>query len=98
MKKAGNFDIWKAMAAEGLGMRISPLGNITNVAYQKKTRGTLVTIGVDGNLVAGLALQNQFIGGLLLCDREQYFATKQRLESSQDSPDGETPQAEKAVP
>lgn len=98
MKKAGNFDICKAMAAEGLDIRMSPLDNITNVTYQKRTRGTLVTIGVDGNLVASLAFQNQFIGGLLLCDREQYLATKQRLESSQDSPDGETPQAEKEDP
>ena len=43
---------------------------------------TLVSIGVDGNLVAAIGLENKFVGGLLLCDKAQYFALRDELEKS----------------
>ena len=42
--------------------------------------GTAVTIGTPGNVVAAIGLENRYVGGLLLIDREQYFAMKERLE------------------
>lgn len=80
MSKVGHFDICKAMTEENLDIRISPLDNVINL--RKVKAGTQVTIGVDGDVVAAIGIEDKFVGGLLLIDREQYFATKQRLESS----------------
>lgn len=77
-KKVGHFDICNAMSLANMDISVSPLKNIT---YLKKTKhGTEVTIGVAGDLVAAIGLQNKFVGGLMLIDREQYFQTKERLE------------------
>jgi hypothetical protein len=79
--KIGNFEIWKEMAKRNLKIQLSPSENITNASYSKKTRGTTISIGVDGNICTQIAL-GQFVGGLLLCDREQYFAIKKELEDA----------------
>ena len=79
-KKPTLFDICKEMAKRGLDIRMSMLENVTNVSYSKRCKGTDVTIGVDGNLVAAIGLDNQFVGGLLLCDRKQYFEIAKELE------------------
>jgi hypothetical protein len=83
--KPGHFEICREMAKRGMDIRMSLLENVTNVRYSKRTKGTAVTIGVDGNLVAAIGLDNKFVGGLLLCDREQYFAVAAELEK-QDAP------------
>jgi hypothetical protein len=79
-RKIGHFDICKAMAMEGLDIRIAPLENVINL--RKVKAGTQVTIGVEGDVVAAIGIENKFVGGLLLMDREQYFSTKKRLEGA----------------
>lgn len=79
--KVGHFDICRAMARGNKDIRMSLLENVTNLSYSKLTKGTTVTIGIDGNLV-GAIFNNQFVGGLILCDREQYFAMAKELEQS----------------
>ncbi len=79
-ERVGHFDICKAMTAEDLDIRIAPLDNV--ISLHKVKAGTQVTIGVAGDVVAAIGIENKFVGGLLLCDREQYFATKQALESA----------------
>jgi hypothetical protein len=79
--KAGHFDICKEMARRSMDIRMSLLENVTNVSYSKRTKGTTVSIGVHGNLVAAIGLDNKFVGGLLLCDREQYYAIARELEA-----------------
>ena len=75
----GHFDICKEMARRGMDIRMSLLENVTNLRYSKHTKGTTISIGIDGNLVADIGLKNKFVGGLLLCDREQYFAVQEEL-------------------
>lgn len=79
-KTIGHFDICKAMALEGLDIRIAPMDNVLNL--RKVKAGTQVTIGVEGDLVAAIGVENKFVGGLLLMDREQYFSVKKRLEDA----------------
>ncbi len=76
--KVGHFDICKVMALENQDIKVAPLGNITNL--RKTKAGTEVTIGISGDEVAAIAIENRYIGGLMLINREQYFATKKRLE------------------
>jgi hypothetical protein len=80
MKKPGHFAICAEMAKRGLDIRMSLLENVTDLTYNKRNGGTRVTIGIDGNLVAAIGIEQKFIGGLLLCDREQYFAIARELE------------------
>ena len=79
IKSVGHFDICKEMARRGMDIRMSTLDNVTNLRYSNRTKGTTVSIGVDGNIVAALGIHNKFVGGLLLCDREQYFALRDEL-------------------
>ena len=80
MKEVGHFDICREMARTRKDIRMSLLENVTDLRYSKRTKGTLVTIGIDGNLVAAIGLEHKFIGGLLICDKEQYMAVKRELE------------------
>jgi hypothetical protein len=80
MAKVGHFDICAEMAKRGLDIRMSLLENVTNLKYSERTKGTTVSIGVHGNVVAAIGLDNKFVGGLLLCDRAQYFAIQEELE------------------
>ncbi len=80
MKNIEHFDICKAMAAEGLDIKLSLLDNVTNL--RKRKYGTDVTIGIAGDLVAAIGLENKYVGGLLLCNREQYFATEAKLKAA----------------
>jgi hypothetical protein len=81
MSRVGHFDICKAMSLEDQDISIAPLDNITNL--RKVKAGTQITIGVAGDKVAAIALENKYVGGLLLINREQYFATKARLEAAE---------------
>ena len=65
-----NFDVLKRMGELNLDMRLAPLDNITNLRAVKA--GTQVTIGVVGNLVSALGLENKFVGGLILADKEEF--------------------------
>lgn len=76
--KIGHFDICKEMARRNKDIRMSMLENVTNLRYSKRSKGTTVSIGVDGNLV-GAIFNGKFVGGLLLCDKEQYFDIQREL-------------------
>jgi hypothetical protein len=84
--KAGHFDICREMAKRGLDIRMSLLENVTNLRYSKRNKGTTVSIGIDGNVV-GSIFNNEFVGGLLLCNKEQYFAIQKELEVQSDPAD-----------
>lgn len=77
-KKVGHFDICKEMAKRGMDIRISLLENVTNMSYSKRSKGTTVSIGIDGNIIEPL-MHGKLVGGLLLCDKEQYFAIEKEL-------------------
>ena len=79
MSTIGHFDICKAMALAELDIQLAPLSQVTDL--RKVKAGTNVTIGVAGDMVAAIALENKYIGGLLLINREQYYAMKTQLES-----------------
>jgi hypothetical protein len=80
---ASHFDVCKEMAKRNLDIRLSTLDNVTNLRYSSKTKGTTVSIEVDGNIVAAIGLDNKFVGGLLLCDRTQYFAVAHELDEAE---------------
>lgn len=81
MSKIGHFDICKQMAIENLDIQMAPLDNVTDL--RKVKAGTNVTIGVGGDMVAAIGLEHKYVGGLLLINREQYFAMKAKLEASE---------------
>jgi hypothetical protein len=72
-----NFDVLKMMGERNLSISLSPLDNITNLLKTK--HGTKVTIGVAGDVVAALGLENKFVGGLILADKEQFHAVRSEL-------------------
>jgi hypothetical protein len=80
-ERVNTFDVMKAMSAENQDIRMAPLDNVSNL--RKVKGGTLVTIGVEGDVVAAIGLEGRFVGGLILCNREQYRATEERLRSEQ---------------
>lgn len=77
--KVGHFDILKVMCERNLDIRLSTLDNITNMRLTHKKKDTDITIGFFGDVLNGI-LKGKFIGGLLLCDKEQYFKIKEELE------------------
>jgi hypothetical protein len=72
-----NFDVLKEMGQRNLKIQLAPLYNVTSL---KKTKhGTQVTIGVAGDIVAALGLENKFVGGLILADKEEFNRTKSEM-------------------
>lgn len=76
--KPGNFEIMRAMATPAGKIWMSPLDNV--LGMDKTKHGTKITIGVGIDCINGF-MQNQYVGGLYLCDRDEYVATKKRLEN-----------------
>ena len=81
--KPGHFQICDEMAKRGMDIRLSLLENITNLRLTHKGKDTDVTIGVSGNVIAQIA-EGKFVGGLLLCDKDQYFAIAKELTAKGD--------------
>jgi hypothetical protein len=79
--KVGHFDILKVMCERNMDIRLSPLDNVTNLQLVHKGKDTNVTIGCQGNVLHGI-YTGKFVGGLLLCDKEQYFKIKEELEKA----------------
>jgi hypothetical protein len=77
--KAGHFQICSEMAKRNMDIRMSLLENVTHLSYSKRTQGTTVSIGIDGNLVGAIA-KGDFVGGLLICNKEQYLALQKELD------------------
>ena len=78
-KKANSFDVMKLMSERNQDIRLSNINNVTNLTRTKQG-DTLVTIGVQGDLVAAIGIHGRFVGGLILCDRDQYRAIEKELE------------------
>lgn len=71
-----SFDVLKRMSDEGQDIRMSD--EVLHLQVVKK-RGTRVTIGIDGNVLAPIFEQK--MRAVLLCfDVAQFKATKKRLE------------------
>lgn len=75
-----NFDVLRAMGDAEQDIRVAPLSNV--IYMQRTKKGTQITIGVDGDVVAGLA-KGRFVGGLILADKEQFEAMRRALEGSE---------------
>lgn len=78
---ANAFDVMKAMSAANMDIRLAPLSNITHL--QKTKHGTLITIGVEGDVVAAIGIEGRFVGGLILCDKEQYNKVGRELDEKE---------------
>jgi hypothetical protein len=72
-----NFDVLKEMGARNMQVSLSTLDNITNL--RKIKAGTQVTIGVAGDVVAALGLENKYVGGLILADKKEFSAVKSEM-------------------
>lgn len=70
-----NFDVLKKMAADNLDIRIAT--DMLNAQMTKK--GTQVTFGVGGDVIASL-MTDKLCCCLLLWDREQFNKVKKELE------------------
>lgn len=81
----GHFDICKEMARRNMDIRLSPLDNVSNMRLVNKKRDTEITIGISGDVINPI-FRSKFVGGLMLCDKEQYFAVKKELESLKGEP------------
>jgi len=79
-QKIGWFDICKLMARRGLDIRLSTVDNITAMKTTQKGQNTAITIGITGNVISQI-YDGELIGGLLLCNREQFEAIQKELES-----------------
>jgi len=74
-----NFDVMKEMAKRNGNIRLAPLTNITRARYIEKHKGTEITIGFPGNVVAEVLLGNS-CGGLIVCGKEEFERVKAELE------------------
>jgi len=85
MPKVSPFDIMREMSSRNLDIRFSHLNNVTNL---QRTKGgdTLVTIGVAGDIVAALGVRGQFVGGLIICDKDEYHRVEAELVKLAESP------------
>ena len=79
--KPSTFDIMRVMSDRDMNIQIAPLGNVVNL--KKVKAGTEVTIGVAGDMVGSIYL-GKFVGGLFLCDKEQYRQIEAELQSAAD--------------
>jgi antitoxin (DNA-binding transcriptional repressor) of toxin-antitoxin stability system len=75
--RANSFDVLKAMSLANKDIRLAPLSNILRI--QRVKAGTQVTIGFEGDVVAGLA-NGRFVGGLILADAREYEETRRGIE------------------
>jgi hypothetical protein len=62
-----------------MDIQMAPLDQVRNL--RKVKAGTDVTIGVAGDVVAAIGLEQKYIGGLLLANKEEYFQIKAELEA-----------------
>lgn len=76
--KIGSFDVLKAMVDEdNKGITLAPLNNL--VRAKKTKHGTEVTIGVGGDVIAGI-MRGDYVGGLLLADKKAFDVVRTRLD------------------
>ena len=77
--KISSFDVLKRMSEENLDIRLATSENLTNMNAVHKGKDTNITIGVAGNVI-GAVMNNELHMCLLLWNKEQYRATKAKIE------------------
>ena len=77
-KPVSLFEVFTRMAdTDDKKLMLAPLTNITQARAVKA--GTNITIGFPGN-VCGQIMNDDFIGGLLLCDRKHFNEIREAME------------------
>lgn len=78
-KRMSIFEVLKAMAERKMDVRLAPLANVRRIELVKQ--GTLITIGVDGDVIFRLH-NGMFVGGLLLVDKKQFDEVRAEIEEA----------------
>ena len=78
-KPISSFDVLKRMSVENLDIRLSTSDNLRGMDAVHKGKDTNITIGVAGNVI-GQIMNNELHLCLLIWNKEQYRATKAKME------------------
>jgi hypothetical protein len=81
--KISSFDVLKRMSVENLDIRLATSENLRNMNVVHKGKDTDMTIGVPGNVI-GAIMGNELHFCLLIWNKEQYWATKAKIEEEMD--------------
>lgn len=74
-KRISDLVVMQRMAERDMDIRMTT----TFLHLKKVKRGTEVTLGIAGDVVASIA-DGTLIGGLYLVDKKEFFAVKEELE------------------
>ena len=77
--KISSFDVLKRMCEDNLDIRLATSENLRHMNAVHKGRDTDITIGVAGNVI-GAIMNNELHLCLLIWNKEQYRATKAKIE------------------
>lgn len=77
--KISSFDVLKRMSEEDLDIRLATSENLRGMNAVHKGKDTDITIGVAGNVINAV-LNNELHLCLLIWDKEQFRATKAKIE------------------
>ena len=77
--KISSFDVLKRMADNNLDIRLATSENLRHMNAVHKGMDTDITIGVAGNVI-GAVMNNELHLCLLIWNKEQYQATKAKIE------------------
>ena len=77
--KISSFDVLKRMCDDNLDIRLSTSENLRHMNAVHKGKDTDITIGVAGNVI-GAVMNNELHLCLLVWNKEQYQATKAKIE------------------
>jgi len=77
--KISSFDVLKRMSADNLDIRLAASDNLRSMNLVHKGKDTDITIGVAGNVIGAIATNELHIC-LLIWNKEQYRATKAKIE------------------
>lgn len=80
----GHFDICTQMVLDGLDLQ--RVGGENILALNKVKAGTNITVGFPGDLVSAIGIEGKYLFCAMAMDRNQYFATKKRLEQGGGTP------------
>lgn len=78
--KISSFDVLKRMSEDNLDIRLATSENLRHMNAVHKDKDTDITIGVAGNVI-GAVMNNELHLCLLLWNKEQYQATKAKIET-----------------
>ena len=81
-EKVSSFDVLKRMSIDNLDIRLATSENIRNMTAVHKGKDTDITIGVAGNVI-GAVMNNELHLCLLIWNKEQYRATKEKMENGE---------------